>query len=209
MLPESTVPTPLRRVQFRAKVLKVSKTGGHTRSAASTPMVESMSEDASVIDCPKGLVPLMDYLEQLTEPASLSTLESLLQRTRMRREDFRSFCNFGVRTYKRNLIARSKWFELALLCWRPGQRSPIHDHRSSACAFRVIEGTGTETLFHLTGEGKAVTPGDSHEMPEGYICAAHDGDIHDVANRTDSDLITLHAYSPRLKMTTYPRPRLA
>lgn len=209
MLTESKVTTPSSRVQFLAKVRMVSTTGGRTRRAASTPMVENMSEDASVIDCPKGLSPLMDYLEQLTEPASLDRLEALLQRTRMRRDDFGSFCNFGTRTYKRNLIARSKWFELALLCWRPGQRSPIHDHRSSACAFRVIEGTGIETLFDLTGEGKAVTAGESHEMPEGYICAAHDGDIHDVANRTDSDLITLHAYSPRLKMTTYPRPKLA
>lgn len=194
------------RVQNRGKLPKVGVTGGRNRSAASTRTVETMSEDASVIDCPKGLQPLMDYLEQLTEPASLSRLESLLQHTRMRRKDFGSFCNFGLRTYKRNVIARSKWFDLALLCWRPGQRSPIHDHRHSACAFRVIEGTGTETLFELTGEGKEVRPVESHEMPEGYICAAHDGDIHDVANKTDSDLITLHAYSPRLRMTTYPRP---
>lgn len=185
-------------------------TGGRNRKAASTPMVENMSEDPSVIDCPKGLEPLLGYLEQLTGPASLSRLESLLRSTRMTRQDFGSFCNFGLRSYKRNIIARSRWFDLALLCWRSGQRSPIHDHRNSACAFRVIEGTGTETLFHLTGEGdKAVRPVESHEMPEGYICAAHDGDIHDVANRADSDLITLHAYSPRLKMTTYPRPKSA
>lgn len=187
----------------------VGSTGGRARRAASTPLVENMSEDASVIDCPKGLEPLLSYLEQLTAPATLDRLETLLRSTRMTRQDLGSFCNFGLRTYKRNIIARSRWFDLALLCWRPGQRSPIHDHRSSACAFRVIEGTGTETLFQLTGEGKEVRPIDSHEMPEGYICAAHDGDIHDVANRTDADLITLHAYSPRLKMTTYPRPKLA
>ena len=165
-----------------------------------------MSEDASVIDCPKGLQPLMDYLEQLTEPASLSQLESLLRRISMCREDFGSFCNFGLHAYKRNVIARSEWFDLALRCWRPGQRSPIHDHRHSACAFRVIQGTGTETLYELTGEDDNVRPVDSHEMPEGYICAAHDGDIHDVANRGEGDLVTLHAYSPRLRMTTYPRP---
>ncbi|MFG0291829.1 MAG: cysteine dioxygenase [Phycisphaerales bacterium JB065] len=193
-------------MQNRAEVPMVGKTGGRIRRAATTRLVENMSEDASVIDCPKGLEPLLGYLEQLTGPASLSRLEALLRSTRMTRQDFGSFCNFGLRSYKRNVIARSRWFDLALLCWRPGQRSPIHDHRNSACAFRVIEGEGTETRFELTGQGKEVHPVESHDMPEGYICAAHDGDIHDVANQTDSDLITLHAYSPRLKMTTYPRP---
>lgn len=159
-------------------------------------------------DCPRALVPLLDYLRQLAAPASLGTLESLLHRTRMRREDFGRFCRFGHRTYTRNIIARSKWFDLALLCWRPGQRSPIHDHRHSACAFRVIEGEGTETHYRLNPDKKTVTREECHIMPQGYICAAHDGDIHEVSNETDSDLITLHAYSPRLKMTTYPRPKI-
>ena len=164
-----------------------------------------MPEIDSVIDCHKALSPLLDYLEHLKEPASLSRLESLLQKTRMCREDVGSYCNFGSRTYVRNVIAQSKWFDLLLLCWRPGQRSPIHDHRGSACAFRVLEGIGTETRFEPVLEGNQVRAIEHSEMPEGYICAAYDDDIHEVANLAGSDLITLHAYSPRLAMTTYPR----
>ena len=165
-----------------------------------------MFPEVDVIDCPAGLQSLVEYLEELKEPASLSRLESLLQSTHMRREDFGSFCRFSDRTYRRNVIARSTWFDLLLLCWRPGQRSPIHDHRGSACAFRVIEGVGTETRFELTGEGRNVRAIERCRMPEGFICAAYDDDIHDVVNATDRDLITLHVYSPRLRMTSYPRP---
>lgn len=165
-----------------------------------------MTDEVDVIGCPEVLLPLIDYLEQLTEPAGLGPLEAMLESMQMSREDFGSYCSFDPRKYKRNYIARSKWFDLILLCWRPGQRSPIHDHVGSACAFRVIEGTGSETRFEQAIGDTRVTATETHEMPTGYICAAYDDDIHEVANRTDDDLITLHAYSPRLKMTTYPRP---
>jgi hypothetical protein len=43
-------------------------------------------------------------------------------------------------------------------------------------------------------------------MKPGYVCAAEDADIHQVANMqaAGSDLITLHIYSPPIrKMNTY------
>jgi cysteine dioxygenase len=43
-------------------------------------------------------------------------------------------------------------------------------------------------------------------MPEGYVCAAEDADIHQVVNMQapGQDLITLHIYStPIVKMNTY------
>ncbi len=43
-------------------------------------------------------------------------------------------------------------------------------------------------------------------MGEGYVCAAEDSDIHQVANMqaAGKDLVTLHIYSPPIvRMNTY------
>ena len=92
-----------------------------------------------------------------------------------------------------------------VLCWRGGQRTPIHNHAGSVCGFRVREGTGTETIFESTPSGviKAVS---AHDLPVGTINATQDSDIHQVSNcqAAGEDLITLHVYSPPLlRMDTY------
>ena len=106
-------------------------------------------------------------------------------------------CAFDDARYQRNTIAKTHWFELVLLCWKPGQATPIHDHEGSACAFKVIEGVATERRFTLENDG-ALTPNGHCHMPAGHVCAAKDGDIHLVVNEGDVDLITLHIYSPSL-----------
>jgi cysteine dioxygenase len=122
---------------------------------------------------------------------------------------------FDACRYRRNLIRRTPEYEALLLCWLPGQRSPIHDHRGSGCAFRVVEGVVTETLYEVcsgdvrsggAGETRAgvggdlATPATMRWLPPGTLCASRDFDVHEVAN-TDAkaDLVTLHVYSPPLR----------
>jgi cysteine dioxygenase len=101
--------------------------------------------------------------------------------------------------YRRNLIRRTAAYEALLLCWQPGQRSPIHDHQGSGCAFRVVEGVVTETLYERT-RGDLATAVSMRWLPADTVCASRDFDIHDVANtQPGSDLVTLHVYSPPLR----------
>ncbi len=151
------------------------------------------------------LRPLVDYLETLQSRADLDVLSGLLKDVAITRADIAPFCIFGARGYKRNTISASPWYELLALCWRSGQCSTIHDHNGSSCAFKVIEGQGTEIRFEKTPSG-LICPVASTKMDPGYICAAEDADIHQVANMqaVGRDLITLHMYSPPIKrMTTY------
>jgi cysteine dioxygenase len=151
------------------------------------------------------LGPIIDYLDTLTGRADLGVLERLLRETSIGRSDFDSCCVFGTRGYKRNTVSKTEFYELVALCWRSGDFTPIHDHHGSSCAFKVIEGTGTEIRFRRTPSG-LICPVQTSEMPPGYVCSAEDDDIHQVANMQDagSDLITLHIYSVPIKnMTTY------
>ena len=153
--------------------------------------------------CSSKLEPLVAYLDSLTGRADLSVLEELLQRAEVSREDLKAVCKFKCECYQRNRIKATEWYEMVALCWRAGQKSPIHDHASSSCAFRVIEGTVTERRFEKNPDGK-VRPVERNTLAPGSICAAEDDAIHEVRNDDpEGDLVTLHIYSPPLKMQTY------
>lgn len=151
------------------------------------------------------LAPIIAYLDALTGRADLGVLSRLLTELDLSRTDIQSSCIFGLKGYKRNTISRSDWYELLALCWHSGDRTPIHDHQGVSCAFKVIQGTGTEIRFRPTPSG-LICPTTATEMAPGYLCAANDADIHQVANfqAMGQDLITLHIYSPPIKkMNTY------
>ena len=168
-------------------------------STASATTTDRCCPAAAAGAFPK-LARLITYLGSLDGRADLQVLTGLLNEVRITRADILPACIFGTGGYRRNTIAESKWFELLALCWRSGHCTPIHDHAGVSCAFRVIEGTGTEIRFQTTPSG-LVCPVATIPMPPGYVCAAADADIHQVANMQTpgADLITLHIYSPPIK----------
>ncbi|MGQ0627360.1 MAG: cysteine dioxygenase [Phycisphaerales bacterium] len=151
------------------------------------------------------LAALIEYLDGLTGRADLRVLERLLATTEVTPHDLSPACHFGEAGYRRNTISRTDHYELLALCWRSGDCTPIHDHQGVSCAFKVVEGSGTEIRFSVTGSG-LVCPVATTTMPPGYICAADDADIHLVANMQPRgrDLVTMHIYSPPIQqMNTY------
>lgn len=146
------------------------------------------------------LRPLIEYLDGLNGRADLDLLGELLTNLKLSRADIEAACIFGARGYRRNTISRSDHYELLALCWRSGHCTPIHDHKGVSCAFKVIHGTGTETRFRIT-DSEQIAPVGSVDMAPGYLCAARDEDIHQVANfqSPGKDLVTLHIYSPPIK----------
>jgi cysteine dioxygenase len=140
-----------------------------------------------------------DELDRHEERIPLAILLRGLKQLRLDPAELSPFIQFSPERYRRNLIHEGPAYHALLLCWRPGQRSPIHDHRGSACGVRVIRGQATETVFEMTEEG-LIFPTQTRQLPEGFICATEDLDIHQLSNLQsgNADLITLHLYSPPL-----------
>jgi cysteine dioxygenase len=120
----------------------------------------------------------------------------------LEREDVADYLAFSEASYQRLLIGGTTEYEALLLCWRSGQRSPIHDHAGSICGIRIIEGTATETTYTRTPCGYLVPTG-SRSLGVGAVSFSCDRDVHQMANlgRLGEDLITLHVYSPPLSVT--------
>lgn len=151
---------------------------------------------------------IADFFAELDRYEERIPLDELVERLRLLDldfEDVRPFVCFGEQTYRRNLMHAGRGYQALILCWRAGQRSPIHDHRGSSCGVRVIRGTVTETLFDMTPEGY-VYPTTTHQLHEGEVCGSQDSDKHQISNLQPPghDLVTMHIYSPPLiTMGTY------
>ena len=148
---------------------------------------------------------LIDYLDTLRGRASLAELRARLAELDIDIDEVSTHIKFADRTYRRNLVHAGDWYNVWVLCWRNGQRSPIHDHKGSSCGVRVLEGTLTETLFEFAPNGH-IRPTFSRDLEPGGVCGSEDTDIHQVSNLQagNADLVTLHVYSPPLVyMGTY------
>jgi cysteine dioxygenase len=148
---------------------------------------------------------LFSYLDGLDGRAPLEELKARLARAHVTCDDVAEFIRFSSRGYMRNLVRAGPWYNLLVLCWKNGQRSPIHDHAGSSCAVRVLRGRATETVFDYSPHGHVWATGSRHHEP-GSIIGTQDSDLHQISNLQpgDADLVTLHIYSPPLMwMGTY------
>lgn len=133
--------------------------------------------------------------QETTIPAA--ELIAALERLRLGCGDLADVIGFDPGCYRRTIIHSRPHYQVLLLCWRSGQRSPIHDHRGSNCVVRVLEGRASETRFDPTPSGRLL-PTCSHEHPAGATTSCCGEEIHQMGNfeRAGSDLVTLHVYSP-------------
>ena len=138
-------------------------------------------------------------LDRATGRLSLRTILDWFRDTDLSAEDVAEYLVFRPDRYVRNLLHAGPAYQALVLCWRNGQRSPIHNHRGSNCGVKVLRGVATETVFAKAPNGMAYAVR-SRDLPEGHVCATADEDVHQVSNLQagGADLVTLHVYSPPL-----------
>jgi cysteine dioxygenase len=148
---------------------------------------------------------LIDTLDLLQGRPPLAQLVAELVRSQLDCSDVIPFLRFSDRNYQRNLLHAGPCYQAWVLCWKNGQRSPIHDHSGSSCGLRVLRGTLTETRFEFAPNGHVKATG-SKDHGAGSVLGSFDTDMHQVSNLQagGADLVTLHVYSPPLEgMRTY------
>ncbi len=144
------------------------------------------------------LAAFLAALDLYTGRIPLGELVRRLRELDLGLDEVAPFMRFAEGTYRRNLMHEGPAYQALVICWRNGQRSPIHDHRGSSCAVRVLKGEAVETLFSHTRSG--IFPSRSRRCSAGDVLASQDAEIHQVSNLAEDggDLVSLHVYSPPL-----------
>lgn len=136
-------------------------------------------------------------IEQLTKKLDSSAPldhAKIIKRIKMEAHEFEPFNTWSKECYTRNCLARTEKYELILLCWAVGAKTPIHGHGGEDCWVYQIQGTVKETRFEQNaGRLKAtnqilLTPGKLTYMNDrmGY---------HSIENISDQRAMTLHIYA--------------
>ena len=88
---------------------------------------------------------------------------------------------------------------MLVLCWRPGQRTPIHDHNGSHGGVKVCKGTLWETTFNYDPvEGLSYKA--ARDYSTGLVTGSDVPDIHQLGNPDVSRTGSHHA--PRLRSSS-------
>jgi cysteine dioxygenase len=142
---------------------------------------------------------LVARLQHQTAPPALEQLSAWLAEAAISSADLEPYLGFKEANYWRHRVCRNEAVEMLILCWRPGHRTPIHDHNGSHGVVKVHEGVMWETIFCYDDvQGLCYRSG--RECHAGEITGAGVPDIHRLGNPEDSgkDLVTIHIYAPPL-----------
>ncbi len=147
-------------------------------------------------NCPE-MTNFVNWLDSIDRRPGLDELAFKLSNLKPNSAALENCVGYAKEGYQRHVVKKNDFYELATICWKPGQKTPIHDHVGSDCAFLIISGTSTETIYETNDNGLAF-PTKSIIRNSGEVCAAEEQDIHVVSNEGDSGLVELHVYTPPL-----------
>lgn len=140
------------------------------------------------------LLTAIEELKHTAREMKLPDLRKFISRLKVDRSEIATHIHFTEDRYARNLVYKCDDFECLVLCWQPGQRSPIHDHANSICAVYAMEGTLSADNYRKSANGH-IRADYSEDLKPGSILTIQTTEIHQVSNLQDSsNLISLHFY---------------
>src|SRR5262245_5063179 len=109
-------------------------------------------------------------LDRINGQLSLAAIVDWFRDQPLTLQDLTRYLTYNPERYVRNRVHDGPAYQALLLCWRNGQRSPIHNHRGSNCGVKVLSGVATETIFTRAPNG-LVMPVSSRDLPPSHTCA--------------------------------------
>jgi cysteine dioxygenase len=140
------------------------------------------------------LVSTIEELKHTAKEMKLPDLRRFISNLSVSRSDIAPHIHFTDERYARNLVYKSEDFECLVLCWKPGQRSPIHDHADSICTVYTVDGVLSADNYRKAANGH-IRADYSEDFKPGSVLSIQTTEIHQVSNLQDSTpLISLHFY---------------
>lgn len=165
-------------------------------------MSTSLETNSALSEAKTKSFTLIDLVEALNSQTSIPRLEQIydwLETSEISEEDLQPHVAFKEGNYFRHRVCRNEFVEMLVLCWRPGHRTPIHDHNGSHGGVKVCAGTLWETTFTYNAD-LGLRYNSAQEYATGSVTGSDIPDIHQLGNPdvSEQNLITLHVYAPPL-----------
>lgn len=142
----------------------------------------------------------MNYIitvEQLAE--SLNQIDSLkhakiMKRIQIAAHELEHYATWSEKCYTRNCLARTERYEIILLCWDIGAKTPIHGHGGEDCWVYQVQGTVEE--IRLEEKVGILKETSRIELTPGKLTYMNDQmGYHTIENNSKQRAMTLHIYA--------------
>lgn len=111
------------------------------------------------------------------------------------KEEFMPFAYWKEKGYARNCIKRTKDYELLLLCWNPGDKTPVHGHDGQDCWVYLVDGEMTEIRYQADEE-ENLTKTHTETLTGRRLTYMRDEmGYHMIKNNSNQRAMTLHIYA--------------
>lgn len=111
------------------------------------------------------------------------------------KEEFMPFAYWKEKGYARNCIKRTKDYELLLLCWNPGDKTPVHGHDGQDCWVYLVDGEMTEIRYQADDE-ENLTKTHTETLTGRRLTYMRDEmGYHMIKNNSNQRAMTLHIYA--------------
>ena len=118
-------------------------------------------------------------------------------------ESLQPYLFWNAQHYTRNLIDKTDLYELLAICWEPGMRSSIHNHKGQNCWMAAPIGRLAVQNYRVISEDLAaqrceIVPTDAVEITSAQPVAVDPlNPVHDVRNCREwgERAVSLHVYS--------------
>lgn len=123
----------------------------------------------------------------------------LFQSIKFKPSDFDAYASWSEECYVRNCLVDNENFELILICWSFGQKTPIHDHGGEECWVKIIDGTLKETIYQKNKNGalKSIRSSISEINQVSYMKDFMG--FHCLENKANQRSMSLHLYAKPIR----------
>lgn len=137
---------------------------------------------------------IMNVLDSLKSPTKADLKDALI-RMNITRDELPSLPEpTESKPYNRKLLYKSKEVEMLVMNWSELECAP-HDHGQSHGWIQVLSGTSQNTVYELNETGLPIELFHQYHYKGKYFYAPKKA-IHKMQAYNQTDLVTLHLYSP-------------
>lgn len=136
---------------------------------------------------------IQDLVKEMNS-SEIQSFPSILKRLDLDSSELSAYESWDKQGYSRNCMEKNDRYELLLLCWNPGDRTPIHNHGGQRCWVYQISGEIEEIRFDTSdSEPKEIyrqtlKPNQLTYIDDAMAC-------HVLANPGDVRSVSIHVYA--------------